>query len=72
MRKMSNLVEYREKINRININRKLEKEQEKINELYEENGLTDEVLEAQIELNKLRHEHDIHDKDKTLHENYVQ
>ena len=55
-----------------NIKEQLKNKQEEINSLYQEHGLTDEVLEAQIELNKLRHEHDIHDKDKTLHEKYVQ
>ena len=69
---MSNLVSYREKINRININRKLKKQQKKIDDLYEKEGLTDRVLDMQVELNKQRNEHNIPDADKTIYEHYVQ
>lgn len=43
-----------------------------IDKKYAEEGLTDEVLDAQVELNKLRHEHNISDHNKRIHENYVQ
>ena len=69
---MTNLVDYREKINRININRKLDKMQDKIDKLYEEEGLTDEVLDLQVELNEQRNEHDIADENKIIHKKYVQ
>lgn len=43
-----------------------------VDKKYDEEGLTDEVLDAQLEINRLRHEHDISDPTKKLHENYVQ
>ena len=45
--------------------------QRTVNKQYEKEGLTDEVLKKQVELNKLKHELDISDS-KKLHENYVQ
>lgn len=42
--------------------RKLKKEQEKINKEYEEQGLTDEILEKQIKINKKRNELGISDE----------
>lgn len=69
---MSNLVNYREKVNRINLARKFKKEQEKIDELYEKEGLTDRVLEMQVELNSKRHECDIPDESKMVWKNFVQ
>jgi len=39
---------------------------------YKEQGLTDEVLNKQLEINKLRNKHNISDKSKRLHEKYVQ
>ena len=43
-----------------------------INEKYIEEGLTDEVFEAQLELNKLKNEHDISDKTNRQYKNFVQ
>ena len=43
-----------------------------VDEQYEKHGLTDEVLEKQIEANRLRHKHNISDKSNRLHEEYVQ
>ena len=51
---------------------KLNKLQKEVDALYEEHGLTDEVLDKQIEINKLRHEHDITDESETIHRDYVQ
>lgn len=50
----------------------LAKKQKEVDELYEKEGLTDEVLDKQIELNKLRHEHDIVDESEVIYENFVQ
>lgn len=50
----------------------LAKKQKEIDELYKKEGLTDEVLDKQIEINKLRHEHNISDKSNRLYKNYVQ
>lgn len=51
---------------------KLAKLQKEVDQLYDEHGLTDEVLDKQIAINKLRHEHDITDKENIIHEGYVQ
>lgn len=58
----------KKKIKSVQLNRK----QSKINKLMEEDGFTDEVLEMQIELNGLRHELDISDKNNRIHERWVQ
>ena len=46
--------------------------QRAINKQYEREGLTDEVLDAQVALNMERHEHDISDETKRIHDKYVQ
>lgn len=46
--------------------------QKLINAKYNEKGLTNEILEAQVELNKIRHALDIHDESEELFEDYVQ
>lgn len=61
-----------EKVDRIKLIKELDKEQEEITKLYEAEGLTDEVLEAQIELNKERNLHDIPDESEFVYEKFVQ
>lgn len=56
------------KIRAWNINRK----QSDLNKEYKLYGLSDELLEKQIELNMKRHEHDIPDKNQLNDEGYVQ
>lgn len=51
-----------------NINRK----QSDLNKKYELYGLTDEILDKQVELNKKRHELDIRDKNNVIYEDFVQ
>lgn len=46
--------------------------QRQVDKQYEKEGLTDEVLDKQLEVNKLRHKHNISDESNRLHENYVQ
>ena len=46
--------------------------QEVIKKEFEENGLTDEVLKAQVKLNTIRHTLDVPDEDELLFEEYVQ
>lgn len=46
--------------------------QELADELYEEFGLTDEVLDLQLKINKLRHEHNISDEKQRVYKNWVQ
>ena len=50
----------------------LEERQKELNKKYEEQGLTDEILEEQIQINQLRHEHDIPDEKQKIHKEYVQ
>ena len=64
--------EYLEKIQRINLKRAVDKEQDKINKMFAEEGLTDRVLDKQIELNQKRHSNNISDKTKTIHKRFVQ
>lgn len=55
-------------IKKINLRNK----QREVDKLYEKEGLTDEVLEKQIEINKEGHKHDIPDENEFVHEEYVQ
>ena len=50
----------------------LDEVQKELDKKHEENGLTDEILELQIRLNKIRHISDISDETKQIHEEYVQ
>lgn len=50
----------------------LKNRQRVLNKQYEREGLTEEVLEAQVELNQLRNELDIPDADNFIHEKFVQ
>ena len=50
----------------------LAKKQKEVDKLYAEHGLTDEILDKQITINKLRNAHDIPDETEKIHENYVQ
>ena len=50
----------------------LKNRQRVIDKKYKKEGLTDEILEKQVELNQLRHELDISDSSKKLYDNYVQ
>lgn len=50
----------------------LNRRQKKLDELFEEEGFTDDVLEKQVEINIKRHELDIPDKSKLVNENFVQ
>ena len=50
----------------------LKKKQKEVDKLYNKDGLTDEVLDKQIAINKLRHAHDIPDESEKVHEDYVQ
>ena len=62
----------KEKVDRIKLIKELDKEQEEITKLYESEGLTDEVLEAQIELNKKRNTYDIPDESEFVYGEFVQ
>lgn len=51
---------------------RLRKMQDKVDVLYEKNGLTDEVLDLQIEINTLRSELDIPDEKDVIVGGFVQ
>ena len=52
---------------------KLKEMQDKVDKLHEEQGLTDEVLDLQLEINALRCEHNIpDDDDEKIYEDWVQ
>lgn len=61
-----------EKVKRIELIKELDKKQNEINTLYNEEGLTDEILEKQIEINTIRSQENIPDPKETIHKNYVQ
>lgn len=44
----------------------LSNKQKAINKMFEEEGLTDEILKKQIEVNKKRNELDIHDPSEVI------
>lgn len=46
--------------------------QELLNEEYEKKGLTNEILEAQVELNRIRNVLNIHDEIEEIFEGFVQ
>ena len=49
----------------------LKNKQRQCNNLYEEQGLSDQVLDMQVEINKMRHESDIADSSE-LESGYCQ
>ena len=66
------LKEFTEKIHKKNIGRKLDKQQAEVDELYAEQGLTDEVLDKQTEINRIRNKENITDKKQRIYKNFVQ
>ena len=51
---------------------RINKQQQKVNQLLEREGFTDEVLEKQAKINQLRHKHGIVDESKIIYDKYVQ
>ena len=66
------LKEFTEKIHKKNISRKLDKQQAEVDQLYAEQGLTDEVLAKQTEINRIRNKENITDKKQRIYKNFVQ
>jgi len=52
--------------------KEFKKRQEEINQKYEQEGLTDEVLNLQVQLNRDRNEWNISDDTKRIYKNFVQ
>ena len=61
-----------EKAKRYLKNIQLKNKQRAINKQFEREGLTDDVLKKQVELNTLRHELNIPDSNLFVYENFVQ
>lgn len=51
---------------------KIDKLQSVCTELYKEYGLTEEILDLQTVINRLRHKHNITDESERIYENFVQ
>ena len=51
---------------------RLKNKQRYLTKQFQIHGLTEDILKEQLEINKLRHELDIHDEEDTVHEEYVQ
>lgn len=62
----------KEKIERIKLVKELNKKQKIVDKLYEEQGLTEEILNLQLEINQKRHEANITDHKEVIYKNYVQ
>ena len=50
----------------------LKNKQKAINKQYIEEGFSDDLLDEQIRVNKLRHEHDLPDESNLVYEEFVQ
>ena len=50
----------------------LKNKQRTVDKLYKKHGLTEEVLEKQVEINTLRSELDLPDASEFVYENFVQ
>ena len=51
---------------------RLAKMQAEVDELYAKEGVSDKVLEKQVEINTLRNQYDITDTDELVYETFVQ
>ncbi len=51
---------------------RLQSRQKAINRMFEEEGLTDEILKQQLEINRKRNELDIHDPNHEVNKKFVQ
>lgn len=60
------------KLERFFRNIQLKNRQRAVNKQYEKEGLTDDVLEKQVEINTLRNQLDIPDSDEFVYEDFVQ
>ena len=50
----------------------LKNKQKHVNKLYEMDGLTDEVLNLQVQINQERNEYNITDEDEKIYKDFVQ
>ena len=61
-----------DKIKKVYYTVNVKNRQRKVNKDFKENGLSDELLEEQIPINQLKHEHDIVLDEDKIHENFIQ
>lgn len=61
-----------EKVDRIKLMKDLDNKQEIVNQLYAEEGLTDRVLDLQLEINESRAKENIPDPKEMVYKNYAQ
>lgn len=61
-----------EKVDRIKLMKDLNNKQEIVNQLYAEEGLTDRVLDLQLEINESRAKENIPDPKEMVYKNYAQ
>lgn len=66
------MIGFIEKIHKKNVNRHLNKKQAEVDRIFKEKGLTDEVLQLQLEINCIRNEEDICDENEKIYGDYVQ
>ena len=59
-------------MDKLQLKERLNSEQDLVNQLYEREGLTDEVLDKQVEINKMRKEYDLVDHSEIVYDGYVQ
>ena len=50
----------------------LKNKQKHVNKLYERDGLTDEVLNLQVQINQERNDYNITDEDEKIYKDFVQ
>jgi len=46
--------------------------QNRLNNKYAKKGLTDDILEKQLKINKFKHKHNISDENSRIYKNFVQ
>lgn len=61
-----------DKLNEFKIILEIRNRQRILNKRYKEEGLTDEILEEQLEINKLRNEYDVVDDSEVVYDGFVQ
>ena len=61
-----------EKVDRIKLMKDLDNKQEIVNQLYAEEGLTDRVLDLQLEINESRAKENIPDPEEMVYKNFAQ
>ena len=61
-----------EKEKRVYYKIQLKNKQRVVKREFEKNCLTDDVLDKQLEINKLRNKYDLHDETEEVYEEFVQ